>query len=217
MKNNAAVVGPRPVVGLLQPPVAGSVSYVFIVYSTGFAESSGDFITEAEEDSFLDLTRDYYFMQDPVLDIVDTVEHSTASPLHHSQIPTRFLITFTYKPDINTVLRLFSVDMTQPPSHTVTGSTFILSSSLTLVFPLAFYVPVTNISYQESHFMLFYVNNGEISSCVDGHYQSPVSGTDLWSRNARSSSLQLRFSEHLTAIVDRVRHIIILLHFFVLA
>ena len=159
---------------------------------------------------FIDFLTSPRLLSDPTLNIVDYSKYSLEQSFTQTtrrSLPPKFIIGFTYKPDINTVLRLFSIENTLPPAQTHTLSTLILSSTVTLVYPSMFFIPWNNITHYTSNHVLLYVNNGELSSCMNGEYLPYVWNTNLWLHNVSTAHLQLSFSKYLREVSDRVRRV----------
>ena len=167
------------------------------------------FEAEALAPPHINLLTDTIILNDPVFSITDYQTYSADLPITETQkrtLPPRFIIGFSYKPDLNTILRLFSIDVVDPPSlHSHTSSALLLSSSsLTLVYPRTFMVPSTNITHLETNDLLLFVNNGELSYCINGEYLPHVWNTNLWLHNVSTSEILLKFNEHLREAADRV-------------
>lgn len=121
------------------------------------------------------------------------------------QLPPNFIIGFSYKPDLNTMLRLFTINIIEPPSvkpHLL--SSILLSSSLTLVQQRTFAIPWTNFTHTETNDVLLYVRNGELNYCINGEFIPHIYGTNLWLHNISRTNLQLEFSHNLRDVADRV-------------
>lgn len=145
------------------------------------------------------------------LPIVDRQRY-TAFPSNRSlynttapELPSKFIISFRYWPDINTVVRLFSIDVKVSPSLLpTTESTLILSSDMIVLYPSTYFAPWINISRAASHQISLVVNDGEFSSCVDGLYQPTVWNTNLWRHNLSRADVRLSFSRYLPQLAERV-------------
>lgn len=172
-------------------------------YTTGLEEEDDDLL-EQTGPLHMDLLTNHRFSSDHILHVtsyrnyvfptVDTIPHMT-------EVPEKFVISFSYKPDINTFLRLFSVEVTSPPENTFIASTLLLSSAVTVIYSRTFYVLQKNITNMDSHHVLMYVNNGEITSCLDGQHSDRMY---LWLPSTNSSHIQLSFSKHIRDVADRV-------------
>lgn len=130
--------------------------------------------------------------------------NTTATP----RLPAKFLVSFQYWPDVNTVVRLFSVDVQVSPSlQPTTTSTLILSSDMTLLYPSTYFAPWTNITSAAPHQISVMVTNGELSSCVDGLYQPAIWNTNLWKHNLSRADVRLSFSQYLPQLAERVSNV----------
>ncbi len=166
----------------------------------------------------LNLLSDSHLLSNPVFTLLDYNRYTSSLPRHsidteqlqrqQQTLPPRFIIGFSYKPDINTILRLFSVTLTQPPSqHSQPTSTLLLSSALTLVYSNSFLIPWSNITHTDTNNLLLFVDNGELSYCLNGEYIPHIWNTNLWLHNISNANLHLNFSHHLREVSDRVRWI----------
>ena len=151
-----------------------------------------------------------------VLPIVDNQNYTAM--LNRSQtnttthvLPSKFLISFQYWPDANTVVRLLSVDVrTSPALQPTSTSTLILSSDMTVLYPSAYFSPWSNISTAAPHQISLVVVNGEFSSCVDGLYQPAIWNTNLWRHNLTQADVRLSFSQYLPQLAERVSSVTVI-------
>lgn len=153
---------------------------------------------------FMDLLTNHRFNTQHKLDVRDNFILPEPDELPHTTtLPQDFVLSFSYKPDPNTVLRLFSTEITVPPaSNSIRSATLLLSSSLMIIYQTHFYVLHNDISTNESHNIIIFVSNGSMRLCFDGE-ELPTIG--LWSvRDVSLSPVHLNFSTHLIDVADRV-------------
>lgn len=154
----------------------------------------------------IDLLTNPHILSNPVFTLTDYHSYpSVPEDFTRHNLPPRFIIGFGYKPDINTILRLFSINIINPPSlHTNKASTLLLSSSLTLVYESTFMIPWANITHTDTNNILLYINNGELSYCINGHYIPHIWSSNLWLHNISRTNIELEFSHYLREVADRV-------------
>lgn len=140
-------------------------------------------------------------------------------------LPPQFLISLSYRPDNNTVLRLFTVELNDLPSPQDTPSStlgsqrndsidtstpqlvgsVVLSSSVTLIRYDGYLELWNSMSHSLYHSVELLISNGDLYICVDGEMRPAVS---FWLPTS-SQSLQLSFSPHLhsvTSVVSRTNY-----------
>lgn len=185
--------------------------YLFFYVHIMLAAEIEEYIAEQFNEPALPLHTDLLISPDilknPVYTLTDYKKYSyTQSPLLQPlQLPPNFIIGFSYKPDLNTMLRLFTINVIEPPSvkpHLL--SSILLSSSLTLVQQRTFTIPWTNFTHTETNDVLLHVRNGELNYCINGKYVPHIYGTNLWLHNISRTNLQLEFNPHLRDVADRV-------------
>lgn len=158
--------------------------------------------------SALDLLNSSSFPSNPILSISDHQHYyntNSSSKFTEAIIPSRFVLSLEYKPTHTTALRLFSVTVSHPPAltHNV-ASTLVLSSSMTFVYPSSFFVAWRNFTIGQPNQVAVFVDNSEISFCVNGKYVPPVWNTNLWTYSLSSTETKLNFSQHLQQTQNQV-------------
>ena len=158
---------------------------------------------------FLDLLSNQRFNAHHRLDVTNDFILPEKDELPHTTVlPQDFVLSLSYKPDPNTVLRLFSTEITLPPAaNSIKSSTLILSSSVMIVYDSHYYIIEDEVSTNDTHHILVYVSNGSMRLCFDGEESQWIG---LWAvKDLSLSPVHLNFSRHVLDVADRVRHLFI--------
>lgn len=158
---------------------------------------------------------------------IEKISHNNASDFHHTILPPNFLLSLSYRPHDNTVLRLLSTTRASSGIGTInnafknsgndidldTNSTsgenpftsLMLSSGILYLFPLhSMYYPLqSTFSANTKHELAFIVSNGLINSCMDGDFVDDNPTLPMWDTTKgidESEPVTISFSEHLHAI-----------------
>ncbi len=134
-------------------------------------------------------------------------------------LPPQFLVSLSYKPADNTVLRLISVQLDTDSAPQVSASSalgnnnaaststpvgsVVLSSAINLIRSDGYLELWDNLSHSVHQTVDLLVANGHLSVCVGGELQPAVR---FWPSNY-TQSLELLFSPHLhsaTSVVSRI-------------
>lgn len=165
---------------------------------------------------------------------INAITGNHSSSLKTKLLPPNFILSFSYHPLDNTVLDLMSTGhrrlspsdldrIAEPDSSPEdTGddlkgleessdkfaSVMLLKSTLYLQPEQKKYYPLwTNVSSGNLHSLVFIVNQGVISSCMDGYYLEENPKITLWntSVNVGLHPVQLGLSKHLHSIKSQVK------------
>ncbi len=163
---------------------------------------------ELEYDS-IDLLRDFPPNTSPTFTIVDADSYSN----NITTLPPNFLLSLTYRPHDNTVLRLLSAKQTDKlpskgsdlkPNDVTDFSTLLLGTASLYLQPLtsSYYNLWSNITTTDLHRIVFIVTNGSLSSCLDGYYIGNNPKLALWntSNEIGAHPVKVTFSPHLHSI-----------------
>ncbi len=176
----------------------------------------------------MDILEQFAAGSQPTFSIVSNEQYlaeltSNSSVRNTALLPPQFLVSLSYKPANNTVLRLISLIQLENnpspqdnPSSTLGNAedtstsrsateaqllgSVVFSSSVTLVQSEGYLELWDSLSHSDYHSVDLIVTRGELHVCVDGELRPAV---QLWPSNP-TQSLQLSFSPHLHSVTSVV-------------
>ena len=150
------------------------------------------------------------------------------SAVQNKLLPSSFLLSFSYRPQENTVLKLLSTRTSRLSANDIEGvlergieigdtddfndvtssddlfaSVMLAKSALYLQPEQSKYYPLwTNLTSNTLHNLVFFISNGSFSSCMDGYFIEDNPKITLWntSIDIDRHPVRINFTRHLHSI-----------------
>ena len=172
----------------------------------------------------------------PIFTVVSTDRYrqDLDNAVINNTLPPHFLLSLSYRPHENTVLRLLSAEISsndqpldneflsdnseQSDTNSVGAgegvdnafSSLLLSSGVLYLQPINsnYFTLWNNITTNEIHSLVFIVSNGVLSTCLDGYFIGENPRISLWNTSISidDSPVKISFSRHLHSIQELVSY-----------
>ena len=172
----------------------------------------GDLIPFPDDDGIsvvhptIDILEQFAVGAPPTFSIISNTEYvsqfySNSSSVTHT-LPQQFLISLSYKPNTNTILRLLTAFSKATPESAEDYAMIMLSSALTYLQQYRYLDLLRNISTSVHHTLTLVVRDGALGVCMDGEYRPAEPFVNLWNRSQHE--VEMVFSDQLHSVASAV-------------